>query len=134
MATGANRVLEGDVLFSPVSVSLERSSCSTYRSRIDSNTVVLVIAFGPGDSDTGTLPDVEAVRVVAQLISVAGRVVDGHVGDGQVLAAVDADSLNRGVLDVQVGDGGGLEVVGLILFQVSICHKELWGLEGTNLT
>jgi len=46
---------------------------------------------------------------VAEASGVTGRIIDGHAGDGEAIAARNTDSLDGGVLDVQVGDGRGRE-------------------------
>lgn len=73
--------------------------------RVDSNAVVLVVHLGTLDDDIVARPDIKTVSVVAAF-AVTGGVVDGHIGDGESIAAVDADSLDRRVLDVQVRDAG----------------------------
>jgi hypothetical protein len=78
---------------------------TAYRSRIDRDTVVLVVNVGACDDDVGARANVEAVRVLTAS-SIPGRIVDSHAGDGQAVAAVNADGLEGCVLDVQVGDGG----------------------------
>lgn len=37
-------------------------------------------------------------------LGVSGGIVDRYVGDGQAIASVDADRLDGGVQDVQIGD------------------------------
>ena len=45
---------------------------------------------------------------------VTGAVVDSHVGDSETLTTVNADSLDGGVLNVEIGDAGGTgQVVGV---------------------
>ena len=78
---------------------------TAYRSRIDRNTIILVVNIGACDDNVGARANVEAVRVLTAS-SIAGRIVDSHAGDGQAVAAVNAHGLERCVLDVQVGDGG----------------------------
>jgi len=60
---------------------------------------ILVVALGTRDRDVGAVADVKAVRVVA--FAITGRVVDSNISDRQTLRAVDAKTLNGGVLDVQ---------------------------------
>lgn len=43
---------------------------------------------------------------MAESTGISSRVIDGHVGDGQTIGTVDADGLHRGILDMEVGDGG----------------------------
>lgn len=77
---------------------------ATNRARVNSDAVVLVVNLSAGDDDVGAGANVEAISVLATVV-IAIRVVDGHAGDGEARGAVDADSLNGRVLNVQVGDG-----------------------------
>ena len=95
VATRAKAVLEGDV-------------CAG----VDGNAVVLVVDLGTVDNDVVGAADVESVGVVATVARVTSRVVDGHTGDGEVIAGVDRDSLHGRVLDVEVVDRGRLETSG----------------------
>lgn len=97
-------------------------SYATYCARVDSNTVILVVAFGAGDDNVSAIANVKAVSVFAQ--AGARLVIDSHVGDGQTISAVDADCLDGGVLDVEVGDGRGDQIVSI---------EEFW-LGGTTAT
>lgn len=88
------------------SVSAERKaiySRTTYGSRVDSDAVVLVVNFRAFDQNVGAGTDVEAVCVVAETAGVASRVVNSHASNGQSVAASNAHSLNRCVLDVDIG-------------------------------
>lgn len=80
-----------------------------HSSRVDSNAVILVITIRTRNDNIGRAPDVEAVGVLA--LAVTGRVVDGHVGNGKPVRAVDTDGLDGRILDVQVGDGRAGEVM-----------------------
>jgi hypothetical protein len=61
--------------------------------------------LGAVDDDVVTGSNVEAIGVVAKAASVTSGGVNGHVGNGQSVAAGNADSLNRGVLDGDACDG-----------------------------
>lgn len=74
----------------------------TYSSRVDRNAVILVVDFGTSNNDIVRRTDIEAVRVVSERIS--SGVVDGHPRDRETIAAVDAYSLDRSVLDVEIVD------------------------------
>lgn len=71
--------------------------------RVDSNAVILVVHLRTLDLDIVARANVEAISVVAAP-AVTGGVVNGHIGDGQAIAAVDADGLHGCVFDVQVRD------------------------------
>lgn len=79
-----------------------RSTCS---SGVDGNAVVLVVHLCAINDDVGAGADIEAVGVVAKTVSVTSRVVNGHVGDGESIAASNRDGLNRGVFDADISDG-----------------------------
>lgn len=87
MATGAEPTAEGD-----------------FCSGVDGDTVVLVVDLRPINDNVGAGSNVKTIGVVAAL-SVTGGIVNDHVGDGQAIASVDADCLDRRVQDVQIGDG-----------------------------
>lgn len=57
------------------------------------------------DNNVAARADIEAIGVVTTS-AVTGLVVNGHAGDGQSIAAVDANGLYGGVLDVEVVDTG----------------------------
>jgi hypothetical protein len=77
----------------------------TYSSGVDSDAVILVVDLSTRDDHVIATSNIEAIGVVTKTASVAGRVVNGHVGDGQSIAASNADSLNRSVLDRNASDG-----------------------------
>jgi hypothetical protein len=83
----------------------------THSSGIDSNTIILVITIRTGNSHIGGAPNVEAVGVLP--LAVTGSVINGHASNSQSVCAVDADGLDGGVADMQVGDGRVGEVVGV---------------------
>lgn len=71
--------------------------------RVDSNAVILVVHLGALNHDVVARANIKAISVVAA-VAVTGGVVNGHIGDSESIAAVDADSLDGRVLDVQVRD------------------------------
>lgn len=73
-------------------------------SRVDGKAVILVFDVGVGDGDACGAADVESVSVVATVGYVSSGVVDGDVVKDQVSGTIDRETLDRGVLDVQVGD------------------------------
>jgi len=78
---------------------------TVHRSRIDRNTIVLIIHISPRNNNLRTRANVEAVRILATS-SIASRIINSHASDSQAVAAINAHGLERCVLDVQVGDGG----------------------------
>lgn len=96
----------------------------SYSSRVDSNTIVLVVHGSTVDNNVGTATDIETIGVVATC-GVTGPVVNCHAVDGQPITAIDTDSLNGSVLDVEVVDNGragqtvGSEELGLGLATVT---------------
>ena len=79
MSTRADTIFEGNVLDRALG-QIHIYSCATYCARVDSNTVILVVALGAGDDDVSAIANVKAVSVFAQ--AVARLVIDRHVGDG----------------------------------------------------
>jgi hypothetical protein len=79
--------------------------------RVDGEAVVLVLDVGVGDGDAVRVANVESIGVVSTL-SVTITVVHGDVVNSQSAARVDAEGLDRGVLDVQAIERGLLQVVG----------------------
>ena len=75
-----------------------------YRSRIDRNTVVLIIDISAGNNDIRARANIEAVRVLTTG-GIASRIIDSHTSNSQAVAAIDTHGLERCVLDVQVSDG-----------------------------
>lgn len=67
---------------------------------------------GAGDVDTVAGANIESVGVVASL-AVSVGVVDGDSTESQLLGAVDAEDLHRGVLDVDVLNLGVGQAVGV---------------------
>lgn len=94
MSTGAGPAGEGDV-----------------GTRVNSDTVILVIDLGVGDDDIRARTNVEAVSVVTAGL-VSRGVVDSHVPDGEVIAPADAESMHGGVLDVEILNQRVFQAVG----------------------
>jgi hypothetical protein len=89
-------------------ISLCVESLKTYCSRVDSNAIVLIVDFSSVNDDVRAGSDIEAIGVVTTC-AVTSRIVDRHTGDGKAIATSNTNSLDGGVLDVQVGDGRGSE-------------------------
>jgi len=90
---------------------------------VDGDTVVLVVDVGTSDGDTRGRTDVESIGVVALVVTVTSRVVDGDTAKSKLLRVVDGEDLNRRVLDLDVLDLGvghlvGVEELGLGLATV----------------
>ena len=122
-------VLDDNVLDGVVGAATDRADGETVATRagttdevdvgarVDGKAVILVLDVGVGDSDASGAADIESVGVVATVGDITSSVVDGDVVKDQVSSTVDGETLDRGVLDVQVGDGGLLHGVGV---------EELW--------
>lgn len=82
----------------------------SYRSRVDGETVILVVHGGTVNVDVGARADIEGVGVVA-LCGTSG-VIDGNISDVQVVR-LDAEALDGGVVDLEAGDGRGVQLVGV---------------------
>lgn len=67
--------------------------------------------LGAVDDNVVAGSNVEAIGVVAKAASVTSGRVNGHVSDGQSIAAGNADSLNRSVLDGDASDGRACQAV-----------------------
>lgn len=80
-----------------------RTDASTYASRVDSNTIVLVIHLGIGNCDTGTITNIKSIGVVTSS-RVTSTAINDHVVNGQAGDARNADSHERSVQDVEVID------------------------------
>lgn len=52
-------------------------------------------------------------------LSIPGLVVDGHIGDSEPITAIDANSLNGGVLNVKIGDSRISKIMGIKEFGLS---------------
>lgn len=103
MASGAKASSEGDVL-DFVSQVLHPIRAETYRARVDSNAVILVVHLGSADHDIRARADVKTIGIVSAS-TITSAVVNRHASNRQTLDTVDADGLNGRVLDIQVGDG-----------------------------
>lgn len=68
---------------------------------------------GTIDGDTGGRTDIESISVVALVVAVSGRVVDGNAGEGKLLRVVDGEYLDRRVLNLDVLDLGVGHAVGV---------------------
>jgi hypothetical protein len=113
VSTGADTATESDIL------STESAQCpigefypNAYRSRVYSNTIILVIHIGAGDNHVSTTTNIETVCVMATS-TITGFIVNSHIGDSESITAVDANSLNRSILDVKVRDSRRDEIMGI---------------------
>jgi hypothetical protein len=94
-----------------------------YSARVDSQAIILVVNNRVGDVDTSARTDVKSVSVVTTL-AVTIDVVDSDSIQGKAIGTVDAEDLDRGVLDIDALDLGvdhlvGIEELGLSLAAVS---------------
>jgi hypothetical protein len=85
-------------------ISLGAESLKTYCSRVDSNAVILIVDFSSVNDDVRAGSDIEAIGIVTTC-TVTSRIINRHTGDGKAIATSNTNSLDRGVLDVQVGNG-----------------------------
>lgn len=76
---------------------------STHCSRVYSHTIILVIHVGTRDNHIAAGADIEPIRIMTTQ-SISSLVVNSHVGDSQSIAAADANSHERSVLNVEVRD------------------------------
>lgn len=79
---------------------LERMNRGTYRSRVDSNAIILIVHIRSSNDHIATRPNIESIRILAQTVS--RRVINRHARNGQAIHPVDGNSLDGRVLDVQV--------------------------------
>lgn len=122
MAARANTVAESDILWNEVSymsICVVAKRRVTYCPRIDCNTVVLVVHISTSYDHIRAAADVKSVGVVATF-TVTGFVVDRHARDRQSIAAIYANSLNWGILDVEIGDRGRDEIMGVEEFRLRL--------------
>lgn len=114
VSTGANTVLESNVLQACQSLSRRANYCFwTYRAGVHSNTVILVVHVRTSDNDTSTVTNIESIGIGTQVISITRFVVDGHISDRQSITSIDTDSLDGCVLDVEVRDCRVGEIMGI---------------------
>jgi hypothetical protein len=92
-------------------VSLSGFQADTYGARVHSNTIILVVDLRAIDDDVAARANVKTICVVTLLVLVALRGINGHVRNGETIAAVDTDDLNRRVLDGNAGNGRVGELV-----------------------
>lgn len=115
MAARANAVAKSNMLHGK-SMSVEQSTTPeaglTYSARINCNTIVLIVNIGTGYDNVRAAADVESVSVVTTL-AIASLVVDGHSRNGEPITAVDTNSLNRSVLNLESGDCGCGKIMGV---------------------
>jgi hypothetical protein len=113
-------VLEDDVLLKSVSNS-QTCSGMTDLSGVDSDTVVLVVNLGASDSNASGGTNVKGISVVTAL-GVTILVIKGELVDSKTINTIDANSLNRSVLDIKIVDLGVSELMS---------REELWLINAT---
>jgi hypothetical protein len=115
-----------------VAPSAGRARNSDVGSRVDGDTVILesmlalkchrdratkmiylVVDVGTIDGDTGGRTNVESIGVVALVIAVTRRVIDGNASESQLFGVVDGEDLDRRILDLDVLDLGVGHAVGV---------------------
>ena len=75
-------------------------------SRIDGQTVVLVVDFCTGNSNIIGIPDVKGIGVVTQLVVIPILIINGDPSHDEFLTTADTETLNRGVLESYSGNRG----------------------------
>jgi hypothetical protein len=65
----------------------------------------LVLNVGARDCDAGAIADVKGIRVMAQAVGVARRIVNGDTIKGEAISAVNGEGLHMRVLYVEISDG-----------------------------
>lgn len=111
MTSGAKTVLECNALQLLLAGSHKDSRDSTYGSRVDSNTVVLIVNFRTVDYNIVAGANIKAIGIVAKAAGISSGVVNGHAGNGQSITASNTDSLMRSVQDREASNSGGREAV-----------------------
>jgi hypothetical protein len=65
----------------------------------------LVLNVSARDCDASAIADVKSIRVMAQAVGVARRIVNGDTIKGEAIGAVNGEGLHRRVLYVEISDG-----------------------------
>jgi hypothetical protein len=71
------------------------------RPRVDSDTIILIINLRPGNNNIIALSNIKPIGIMPAFV-ITGRVINRHIGNGQPIASVDANSLHGRVLNVQI--------------------------------
>jgi hypothetical protein len=71
------------------------------RPRVNSDTIILIINLRPGNNNIITLANIKPIGIMPAFV-ITGGVINRHIGDGQPIASVDANSLHGRVLNVQI--------------------------------
>lgn len=74
-------------------------------SRVDSQTIILVLDNCTRDGHTSGGSDIESISVVASVCNISSCVIEVDVVDCECGSTVDRHELNRGVLEVESSDG-----------------------------
>jgi len=106
-----------------VATSAGRTGDSDVGTRVDGDTVILVVDVGTRNGDAAGGANVESIGVVALVLTVTGRVVNSDTSQGKLLGVVDGEDLNGRILDLDVLDLGvghlvSVEELGLLLATV----------------
>ena len=107
VTTVALSVLESNALQNGSAIRHDLPVSRTYGSRVDSNTVILVVDNRAVNDNVRASTNVKAISVVRHLVrrqAVSALVVDSHLIDLETIAAIDADSLHGRVQQVEVVD------------------------------
>jgi hypothetical protein len=108
VTTVALSVLESNALYNGSAIRPDLLVSRTYGSRVDGNTVILVVDNSAVDNNVRASTNVKAISVVRHLVrrqAVSALVVNGHLIDLKAIAAVDANSLHGCVQQIEVVDG-----------------------------
>lgn len=81
--------------------------------RVNSETVVLVLDGSTRDVDTRRRSNIKSICVVSEIPCIASRVVNSNIDDLEVVGVVNGEALHGRVQDVQAGDSGVGEIVGV---------------------
>jgi hypothetical protein len=88
----------------------ERKWAITYRPRINSQAIILIIHIRPTNRNPRTIPHIKRIRIRGPFRIPIG-IINSNPRERQAGAAIDAENLHRGVLDVDARDGRGDQVV-----------------------
>lgn len=112
MSSRAEAILKSNALVTMSATDENVKNLGTYRSRVDCDAIVLIVHLRTINDHIVATSNIKTIGVMAERSRITGGVVDSHAGDGEAIAAIDANSLDRSVLDVQIGDRGRSQGVG----------------------
>jgi len=110
MAAGADTARENNVLFSLASLFSLSIPHKTHRSRIDSNTIILIVNIGPSNRNTSARSNIKTISISTKRIT--SRIVDRDIRKRKCSSTIDTEDLDRSIKDVDTGDGRGDQVMG----------------------